>query len=251
MFVLAHRSNADIADWSLEFDQWMRPIVMIARVGLAVAAEVRVVANSTLEPNARNVVVLVLAQWTVAVNTNVSRVRQVWFRNGIVECSEAMIWVLVASSLDALRAEIPIGADQTLVSDTKDILITAIANGRMSHIAAGSTQSFSSRAQSSACHSWFERVTWMMTVGVALVARQAEIIIFAVPAGHEMILREHFGSQWQRYLAGSTGLTVHARIASARRPIFLSFFFGLNLLIVGECARHLCRKIDDGGFGFR
>lgn len=72
MIVLTHRSYADVANGSLELDQWVSAVVTITWAGLAIAAEVRVVADSTLVAGAHNVLALVLAERTIAVDTDMA-----------------------------------------------------------------------------------------------------------------------------------------------------------------------------------
>ena len=48
VFVISKSSNADVADWSLEFDQRMSSVVWVRRAGLAAGTEVGIVADSAL-----------------------------------------------------------------------------------------------------------------------------------------------------------------------------------------------------------
>jgi len=126
--VLVHCGNNDIADWGLEFDQRMSWVMLVAWASFAVATEVGVIAHSTLITNAVNValILLLFAQRSVTVNAIVMEVETAWFLQRIVDRYEPVDWVDEWSVLNTLRAEIPIGAIQTLVADTEDELVELV-----------------------------------------------------------------------------------------------------------------------------
>ena len=113
-------------------------VVPIARMGLAVLAEVGVVADSALVSDALNVrqVLLVLAQRSIAVDAVVAVAGVERLGQRLVDGHEAMTGVDELGVLDALRAEVPVGAVQALVADAVDELVAAIADSRVADIAA-------------------------------------------------------------------------------------------------------------------
>ena len=131
--VLVHSGNNDIADRGLEFDQRMSWVMLVAWASFTVATEVGVIAHSTLVTNAVNVtlVLLLFAQRSIAVNAIVVEVETAWFLQRIVDRHESVDWVNEWSVLDTLRAEIPIGAIQTLVADAEDELIELVHEDRL------------------------------------------------------------------------------------------------------------------------
>jgi hypothetical protein len=100
----------------------MSAVVLVVWIRLAVVAEIRVVANGTLVADALDVVVLILAEWSVAVDAHMTGTVLTRHRNWIEDGSEAMKWVDEAGILDAFRAVIPIWAIEALVANTEDWL---------------------------------------------------------------------------------------------------------------------------------
>jgi hypothetical protein len=101
----------------------MRVVVLVVRVSLAVAAEIRVVADGTLVASALDVVVLALAEWSIAVDADMARLAIAWSRDRLVQRCEAVAWVDERGVLDALGAVVPVWAVQALVADTEDWLL--------------------------------------------------------------------------------------------------------------------------------
>ena len=125
MLVLAHGSDAHIADRRLELDQWMGAVVAIAGDSLAVGAEVGVVAYSALVADAFNVRlgILAFAKGTVAVDTIVADVVGARLRKWLVDGHEAVAGVDILRVLDTHGAEVEVRADQALVAYSIDGLI--------------------------------------------------------------------------------------------------------------------------------
>lgn len=164
-------------------------VVFVVRIGLAVGAEVCVVANSALVTHALDVAVLVLAERAITVDTNVLRLVRVasgsW--DGFVMGCESMMRVIELGVLDTFRAVIPIRAVHALVADTEDWLITAIAQSGVLDTASRSTHERAHSADCAFCNS-LEGMSWMMTMLIGLVASSAEIKVVAVNASNKLIL---------------------------------------------------------------
>jgi hypothetical protein len=125
--------------------------------------------------------------------------------------------------LVALGAIIPIWAIEALVTDTEDRLIASVTNGSMLDIAARSTKEICNWIHWSTISGRLESMGWMMTVLVALVAWKAEIVIIAVEAGYEVLIREFLDTT----------------VASARRFEFLLFGLLFMLPLISICTRHI------------
>ena len=158
--------------------------------GLTVAAEVGVMANGTLVPDTRNVLTLVLAKRSVAVDANVASESHVWLRDGVVDGGKTVSWMNMSSGLDTVGAKVPIGAVETLVTDSADCLVASIANRSMTNITAWGAEKLGRRSHQGIGSRGLECVAWMVSVVVVLVAGHAQIVIVAVVASDEVVLRE-------------------------------------------------------------
>lgn len=99
-------------------------VVLVVWVCLTFSAEVGVVADGTLIANTLDVVVLVLAERTVAVDTYVAWLAHARYGKRLEEGREAMPWVDQGGVLDALRAVVPVRALEALVADAEDWLVS-------------------------------------------------------------------------------------------------------------------------------
>lgn len=122
--VLAKGGDGDVTDWCLELDQRMGLVVFVRGSSLAICTEVRVVADCTLESITTNVVLATLdsAQWTIAVNAEVSL--WAWAIQGqrFVERGESVTRVNLCGTEVASGAVVPVWAVQALVTDADDCL---------------------------------------------------------------------------------------------------------------------------------
>lgn len=102
----------------------MSAVVVVGRKGLAARTEVGVITDSALVANSVDVTLgrFVLAQWTIAEDSIMDLMLTSRFTDSIVNLHESMTRVVMGSSQDALRAEVPIGAGQALVTNTNDAL---------------------------------------------------------------------------------------------------------------------------------
>jgi len=103
-----------MADWGLELDQWVRLVVRIGRAGLAVGAEVSVMADSTLVTISRNVgrVAGGTAERTIAADADVHRTMAIdaGIPERLIDGDESVAGVNETGINDTLRAVVPVGA---------------------------------------------------------------------------------------------------------------------------------------------
>ena len=119
---LAKGSYRHISHRCLELDERVCAVVAVCRQGLAIGAEISVVAHCTLVTVAKNIVALVFAQWTIAVDAIMTLCSHRRVRNGLVEWDKSMTRVVTVSKFDAAGAVIPIWAIQAFVANTNNIL---------------------------------------------------------------------------------------------------------------------------------
>jgi hypothetical protein len=142
--VLASSGNTDVANRRLELDEGMGLVVLVGRASLAVCAEVKVMADSTLVANASDVGGIVLvagAQGSIAANTHVHRLStsvRMNISERLIDGRKAVVGVDEGSVDNAFRAVIPIWAVQALVADASDVLVTAITNSVVSLVSTSS-----------------------------------------------------------------------------------------------------------------
>lgn len=142
--MLASSGNADVANRRLELDEGMGPVVLVGRAGLAVCAEVKVMADSTLVANASDVGGIVLvagAQGSIAANAHVHSLStsvRVDISERLIDGRKAVVGVDKGSVDNAFRAVIPVWAVQALVADASDVLVTAITNSVVSLVSTSS-----------------------------------------------------------------------------------------------------------------
>jgi hypothetical protein len=89
--------------------------------------------------------------------------------------------------LDTFGAVVPIRAGEALVADTEDWLVTAITEGGVLDIASRSTEELGKWAEGVFSNS-LEGMSWVMTMLVGFMARNAEIEVIAVNACHKLVL---------------------------------------------------------------
>lgn len=144
ILVLASSSNANMANRRLELDEGMGLVVLVGRVGLAVCAEVKVVADRTLIANASDVGGIVLvagAQGSIAANAHVHRLSTSVGMNiseRLIDGRKAVVGVDKGSVDNAVGAVIPVWAVQAFVADASDVLVAAITNSVVSLVTTSS-----------------------------------------------------------------------------------------------------------------
>src|SRR5579862_1042225 len=121
---LVHRCHGDILDRGLEFDQRVRPVMVIDRASFAIGTKVRIIAHGTLVPIPDDVrpSIFVLTERPIAIDTVVFPAESYGSFDRFVDGYEAVSWVYVASIRDALRAVIPVRAVEALVTNSIDRL---------------------------------------------------------------------------------------------------------------------------------
>jgi len=100
-----------------------------------------------------------------------------------------MAWVDELRIGNAILAIIPVWAIKTLMTDTIDVLVTAVAYSLVRDIAARIKKSLRKWLQNGLCNSWCECMLWIVTMLGLLMAWNAEIEVLTVDAGNEVSLR--------------------------------------------------------------
>jgi hypothetical protein len=124
-----------------------------------------------------------------------------------------MAWVDELRIGNAILAIIPVWAIKTLMTDTIDVLVTAVADSLVRDIAARIKKSLRKRLQNGLCNSWCECMLWIVTMLGLLMAWNAEIEVLTVDAGNEVGLR----------------VFLNARVASSREGISSNLLWLVNL----------------------
>jgi hypothetical protein len=168
----------------------MGVVVAIVWMSFTVLAEVGVVADGTLEADAFNVrqIFLVLAQWTVAIDTVVTVTIAKWLRQWLIDRHKAMARVDELCVLYAIGAVVPVWAIQALVAHTVDELVAAITYGRVAHIPARVAEEVSESGHDSLCGGSLEGVARMVTMLIIDMALHAQIVVITIDAGNEFLL---------------------------------------------------------------
>jgi hypothetical protein len=162
----------------------------VAWDSLTVATEIGVMTNGTLVSDTSNVLTLILAKRSVAVDANMASVSHVWFRDRIVDGGKTVSWMNMPSVLDTVGTKVPIRTVETLVTNAENCLVTSITNRGMTNITAWSAEKFCSRSHQGFRSSGLECVAWMVSVIVILVAGHAKIVIVAILTSDEVVLGE-------------------------------------------------------------
>lgn len=122
IWLLAHRGNRDIADWSLEFDQGVSTIVLQFGQSLAIGAKVGIMANGTLVSITNDIRSFSLAKGSITVNANVVMITSGSHGNRLIDGHKPVAWVGRMSVLDACRAVVKVWAIHALVSNAINVL---------------------------------------------------------------------------------------------------------------------------------
>ena len=212
--ILVHRSDADVLDSSLELDERVGAVVVVARQSLARRAEVRVVAHSALVADACDVglIDLVPAEGAIAVDACVASEHWLRLRDGVVDGREAVTSMLERSLGNARAAVVEVWAVQALVTDAEDCLVAAIADGVVANVATRGKGSLGGHAEDSTLGGGLETVRGMVAVFVGGVARDAQVEVIASRASDKLVLWQHVhavvasASGHARFLGQSLGL---------------------------------------------
>ena len=122
IYILPNSRNRNIADWSLELDQWVSAIVRKLGQSLATSAKVRIVAYGTFVTNSSNVCVLLDAKRTIAKDSTMVLLDTRFLRDWLVERNKTMARMILMCRFDTLRAIVPVRAVHTLMTNAIDIL---------------------------------------------------------------------------------------------------------------------------------
>lgn len=128
IYVLPNSRNRNVADWSLEFDQWVSAIVRKLGQSLATSAKVRIVAYGTFITNSGNICVFLDAKRTIAKDSTMMLLNTRFLRDWLVERNKTMAWMILVCRFDTLRAIVPVRAVHTLMTNAIDILSCLAVN---------------------------------------------------------------------------------------------------------------------------
>lgn len=107
----------------------------------------------------------------------------------LVDWNKPMAWVDELSIGNAIVAIIPIRAVKTLMTDTIDVLVTAVTDSLVRDIAARIKKGLRKWLQNGLCNSWCKCMLWVVTMLGLLMAWNAKIEVLTVDAGNEAGLR--------------------------------------------------------------
>lgn len=186
--------HTDMADRSLELDQGVSLVVGSGGISFAVGAEVKVIADSALVTNSTNVGrvgIVTGAQGTVTADTNVNRRRASPANVGesFISRHETVAWVSEVAVLVAIRAVVPVRAVQTLVTDTCNVLVAAIAESVMDLVTARAHLDSNVVGHLGSLDSSDETMHGVVTMSVLGKARLAEVKILTSGAVKKFGLR--------------------------------------------------------------
>jgi hypothetical protein len=161
-------------------------VVSIDWEGLAVRAEVNVIADSTLVANTLDVALsrLILAQGAVTENAivNVHLMRRL-VADSFINRSESVARVGLLGARGTGTAVVPVWAAQTLVPGANNALVTAITDSCMLELTTWKTASHDQVLEAEiAVSSRGEGVGGMVTMLVPQQTTEAQIIVFTVQA---------------------------------------------------------------------
>jgi hypothetical protein len=128
--------DTDVADRSLELDQRMCLVVVVCRTGFTVGTEVQIAANSALVSSATDVVRIDVASRAKRSITADANVNGCWCAKAdifkwFVDWGESVTRVDNPDGLHASRTIIPVRAVEALVTNTCNVVVTAITYGVM------------------------------------------------------------------------------------------------------------------------
>jgi len=235
--ILIHSGDADVLDRSLELDERVSAVVVVARQSLTGSAEVGVVAYGTLEASAHDVRwdSLILAQWAITVDASMASEHRLGLRNRVVDGGEAVTSVLERGVCNTSGAVVPVWAVEALVANAVDGLVTAIADGVVANVTAWSQSSLLVHAEADVVSSRGEAVSRVVTVLVLTVARNAQVKVLTSLARDELVLRKDIdavvasasGHLHCLFESGHAALGLLAAIGASDRDLLLDALLGL------------------------
>lgn len=141
VLILAFGLDLNTPYGGLELDERVSLVMSVGRARLTAGAEVGIVAHGTFEALTNNVGLAgAVAERAVAADTVVARAiggTSLSIRKLLVNRNKTVAGVHEARAQDAVCAVVPVRAVHTLVADTTDELVAAIADGVVPLVAAG------------------------------------------------------------------------------------------------------------------
>jgi hypothetical protein len=138
--VFTRSSDTNVTNRRLEFNEGVRLVVGVGRTGFTIGAEISVMTNRALESLANNILRTALprsAQRAITGDAEMSSTRggaEGSVSQGFVNGDEAMARVNEASVSNAVRAIVPVRTVETLVTNTSDVFVAAIADSIVQNI---------------------------------------------------------------------------------------------------------------------
>jgi len=164
-------------------------VVVVSWESLATGTEVAIITDSTLVANARDVALsrLVLAQRTVAEDTIVDFMLTRSLTNSIVNLDESVTRVVLRCCSNALRAEVPVGASQALVTDANNTPVTAVTDSGVAELTTRETARSDQIFQGEVTvRAKVEGMTRVVTVLISEETTKAQVIVLSVIATDEI-----------------------------------------------------------------
>jgi hypothetical protein len=177
-----------VVDRGLELDQRMSLVVESSGQSLTVLAKVCVMADDALVSHTLNVRLLrvSLAKRTIAVDAMVRDRRGRTTLELLIDGGEAVTRMSVTSILVALAAVVKVRAVEALVTHTVNHVVTTIADGSVSEVAASGKKSLLGEGEGSVIGGRLEVMSRVMAVRVEHVAVQAKIIVITLDASNKV-----------------------------------------------------------------
>jgi len=105
-----------------------------------------------------------------------------------------MSWMNLFCGFVAIRAVVPVWAGETLMTNTVNLLITTVTDGKMPEVLARFEQGFCEGSEQSVFSSWLEAMARVMSVVLLDVALKTQIIIGAGCTLHKLIIIKIFAT---------------------------------------------------------
>jgi hypothetical protein len=197
--VVTQSSNANIADWGLEFDERMGSVVAVRWASLTAGTEVGVVADGALVTITDNVGLpsaVGIAKRSITEDACVTRfaavptTQRVQVAEGLVERHEPVAGVDEAGICNARRAVVPIRALETLVADAVDVLVAPIADGIVSGVTAGSKESLSQQAMVGILGHKAKGMLRVVAMLHPYMAPNTQVVIVTCVASDKLVVRQ-------------------------------------------------------------
>jgi hypothetical protein len=216
--MIAQSSDTDVSDGSFKFDKRVSLVVWVGWAGFAASTEIGIVADGTLVTISLDIcgraLAIIVAKRAIAVDAVVACFVTVGVRQSLdiierfVDGNESMARMNETGIGNASRAEIPIWAIETFVTNTIDILVTPITNSIVSSVTARSEEGLRNHVKIDILNGRSKSVLGVVAMFQTNVAWDAQIVIITGSASDEILF----------------GQFLNARVAGAGSNIDLGLF---------------------------